>query len=436
MDNDISDQKLTSSFTQSQQRSRSDDDGKDHANENDDDETSHVDSVCAAYRQYGTFSMSQWTQREFRLKTLPESQKKLLPSGLRIGTPEYIKRFEDYKNATNQNQSCLDCILEHAVKNSQQQRSLKAVPANSYVTSDQISKVSSVLKSLARDWSAEGKIERATAYSPIKTLIQKYLPLDPRTSGTQLLPRILVPGSGVGRLAFDLAAMGYSVQCNEFSMYMLLALDFILNNGGSVCNPERPLHLSPWLQESRNVHAPTDPLRTIQIPDVDIMTILMPPVEDEEAMESRPVPEFSMVAGDFVSIYNQDQEAGQWDCVSSCFFLDATPNMVETLQVIYKMLKPGGLLVNLGPLLYHWSGPPMSPSDKSLQEYRQRYSHLDGRYFTGIDLCYDDVKVILNSIGFEILEEETGIECYYTTDQLSMMKTKYQCVSFVAKKTS
>lgn len=208
-------------------------------------------------------------------------------------------------------------------------------------------------------------------------------------------------------------------------MYMLLASDFILNN--SVCNPERPLHLSPWLQESRNVHTSTDPLRTIQIPDVDPMTILMPSVEDEE-------PKFSMATGDFVSIYNQDQEAGQWDCVSSCFFLDATPNMVETLQVIYKMLKPGGLLVNLGPLLYHWSGPPISPVDKSWQEYRQRYSHLDDRCFTGINLCYDDVKVILNSIGFEILEEETGIACYYTTDQLSMMKTKYQCVSFVAKK--
>lgn len=435
---DESSQQQVSSSTQNKHCNSGDDDGKDHVNENDDDENSHFDSVCAAYRQYATFSMSQWTQRDFRLKALPESQRKFLPVGLRIGTPEYTKRSEDYRNATIQNQFFLDCILRHAGQpHSQQQQSLNVASANAAVTDDQISKVLSVLKSLARDWSVDGKIERAMAYSPIKALIEKYLPLEPNACATQRLPRIVVPGSGLGRLAFDLAAMGYSVQGNEFSMYMLLASDFILNNGGSICNPERPLRLSPWLLESRNVHASTDPLRTAKIPDVDPATILMPPVEDKEPMESsRPVPEFSMAAGDFASIYDHGQEVGQWDCVASCFFLDATPNMVETLQVIYKMLKPGGLLVNLGPLLYHWAGPLMRPGDNYLQDYRRRYSHLDDRYFTSIDLCYDDVKVILTAIGFEILEEDTGIECYYTTDQRSMMKTKYQCVSFVAKKTS
>eukprot|EP00536_Pseudo-nitzschia_multiseries_P017827 jgi/Psemu1/299557/fgenesh1_pm.1852_\ len=304
--------------------------------------------------------------------------------------------------------------------------------------------VSSVLKSLARDWSTDGKVERAMAYQPIKDLIHKYLP-PKHLSATQAPPppppRIVVPGSGVGRLAFDLAAMGYSVQGNEFSMYMLLASDFILNNGGAICNPERPLHLSPWLQEARNVHASADPLRTVRIPDVDPVAVLMP--TEDEGEGTGPIPiivpvnsgrEFSMAAGDFVSIYDRDEEAEQWDCVASCFFLDATPNIVETLRVVYKILKPGGLFVNLGPLLYHWSGPPMRPSDASVEDYRRRYSHLDNRYLSSIDLCLEDIKVVLNSIGFEVLEEETGIECYYTADQRSMMKTKYRCACFVAKK--
>ncbi|VEU43389.1 unnamed protein product [Pseudo-nitzschia multistriata] len=425
-----------SSSSQNQHCIRCDDDANCNVNKSNDDEQRHFESVCTAYRQYGDFSISQLRQRDFRLKALSDSQRKLLPVGLKIGAPECTKRFKDYRDATIRNQFCLDCILKHAGQpHSQQRESLDVDAAKRYVTDDQISKVSSVLKSLSRDWSEDGRVERDMAYSPIKALIHKYLPLESLSSDFRWIPRIVVPGAGVGRLAFDLAAMGYSVQGNEFSLYMLLASDFILNNGGNFCNPERPLHISPWLQESRNVHKSTDPLRTIQIPDVDPVAILMPPIQDEEATESKQVPEFSMAGGDFVSIYNHDQEAGQWDCVASCFFLDATPNIVETLQVIYKMLKPGGILVNLGPLLYHWCGPPMRPGDNSLQDCRRRYSLLDDRYFTSIDLSYDDVKVILEKVGFEILEEKTGIQCYYTADQRSMMKTEYQCVSFVAKKT-
>jgi len=36
---------------------------------------------------------------------------------------------------------------------------------------------------------------------------------------------------GVGRLAFDITALGYSVQGNDFSLFMLLASDFMLNGG-------------------------------------------------------------------------------------------------------------------------------------------------------------------------------------------------------------
>ena len=393
------------------------------------DETAHFESVCAAYRQYANFAIRQWSSHEYRLKALPESQQKLLPASLRIGTAAYSKRYKDYKDAVIRNQFCLDCILRHAGQpHSQQQRSDKV-----NVTDDQISKVSSVLKSLTRDWSASGEMERRTAYGPIKEFIKKYLPLTKQFSPGQPSPRIVVPGSGVGRLAFELAAMGYNVQGNEYSMYMLLASDFILNNGGQICTPERPLHLSPWLLESRNVHSSTDPIRATQIPDVDPMTMLLPSSDDNGQMSSLQMPEFSMAAGDFCAIYSGEPE--KWDCVASCFFLDACPNIVEVVQVIYKMLRPGGLFINLGPLLYHWSGPPMRPDDNSVEEYRQRYDHLDDRYFMSINLCYNDIKEILNEIGFEILEEELGVECYYTADQRSMMSTKYNCVSFVARKT-
>lgn len=41
--------------------------------------------------------------------------------------------------------------------------------------------------------------------------------------------KVLVPGAGLGRLAWELANLGYTCQGNEFSFFMLLASNFILN---------------------------------------------------------------------------------------------------------------------------------------------------------------------------------------------------------------
>ena len=41
--------------------------------------------------------------------------------------------------------------------------------------------------------------------------------------------RVLVPGAGLGRLAFDIAQQGFCCQGNEFSFYMLFTAHFILN---------------------------------------------------------------------------------------------------------------------------------------------------------------------------------------------------------------
>jgi len=74
-----------------------------------------------------------------------------------------------------------------------------------------------------------------------------------------LLTKRYFVSSGVGRLAFELFSMGYTVQGNEFSLFMLLASDFVLNS--EICNPSRPMVISPWLLESRNVHSCRDPVR-------------------------------------------------------------------------------------------------------------------------------------------------------------------------------
>ena len=102
--------------------------------------------------------------------------------------------------------------------------------------------------------------------------------------------------------------------------------------------------------------------------------------------EIDPRAEFSMVAGEFLEVYGKG--AGEmginldvWDVVSTCFFIDTAHNIVEYVQCIYDILKKGGLWVNVGPLLYH-------------------YSEMQGEM--SIELTWEEVIVVAEKIGFKI----------------------------------
>ena len=389
-------------------------------------------NIFSSPSEYATFAMAQWANQQYRLCQVPDNQRQYLPEGLRRETAEFQERSEAYKEAAIRNQFCLDCILRHAGQpHSQEITSSTTISEHSSDAS--MSKVSSVLKSLARDWSAEGQAERDMAYRPIIEMVQKYLPLSrsgghsPEGRGQNSAIKISVPGAGVGRLACELASLGYMVQGNEFSLYMLLASDFILNGG--MASPDKPLRISPFMLESRNVHAVADSTRAVPIPDIDPYSLLM--ANQNEGQEA---PDFSMAGGEFVSIYGQMREKGAWDCVAACFFLDTSPCVVEYLLVIHHMLRPGGYLMNFGPLLWHWSGPAMRPDDHSVEEYNARYSYLDKNYMKSVDMAWEDVREIIINVGFEIVEERVGQSALYTADRRSMMNMNYHCVHFVARR--
>jgi carnosine N-methyltransferase len=155
----------------------------------DNDEKTHFDDVVRAFRQYAAFAMSHWANHQYRLHSLPESQRAVLPNALRRDTPEFNQRANLYKEAAIRNQFCLDCILRHAGTPHSQQITNVAKT----VDEGPMSKVSSVLKSVARDWSADGKAERDMAYTPLISQIKKYLPL---SEFTIMKPKICVPGAG------------------------------------------------------------------------------------------------------------------------------------------------------------------------------------------------------------------------------------------------
>lgn len=170
-------------------------------------------------------------------------------------------------------------------------------------------------------------------------------------------------GAGLGRLVFDFAVDGYAAQGNEFSYFMLVASNFILNMNQNI---ER-FEIQPFIHTFSNTFEENDPFEVYKIPDVNPAELI------------EPGHDFSMVAGEFVEVYKK--QIGEWDSVVTCFFIDTANNIIDYIETIYKILKKGGVWINFGPLLYHYA---------DMQEE------------CSIELSWEEIRYILLNMGFEI----------------------------------
>lgn len=266
---------------------------------------------------------------------------------------------------------------------------------NLITTQMDMEKVQSTLKQFVRDWSEEGKEERGQSYGPIlEELDRLYGDLD-EDDKSRL--KVLVPGAGMGRLSYEIATKGFECQGNEFSLYMLFASNYVLNK----CKYRDCYTVYPWIHQFTNNVSSDDPTRPACFPDVD-------PSELPEKSN------FSMVAGDFLEVYNNDDEYKcSQDCVVTCFFIDCAHNVIDFIQLIHKVLKPGGKWINFGPLLYHFADVPRESS---------------------IEPSYDIVKSVIESSGFEFVNEETDRKASYCQNPRSMLQYQYKCVFFTCVK--
>lgn len=119
---------------------------------------------------------------------------------------------------------------------------------------------------------------------------------------------------------------------------------------------------------------------------------------------------FSMTAGDFLEVY---VEGNEWHCVATCFFIDCAPNVVEFIETIYHILKPGGVWINLGPLLYHYS---------------------DMKNQQSIEPSFEVLKEVIKKIGFVVEKSKIGVKTKYCQNPKSMLQSEYDSVFFVCRK--
>lgn len=94
----------------------------------------------------------------------------------------------------------------------------------------------------------------------------------------------------------------------------------------------------------------------------------------------------------------------EWDCVACSFFIDTAHNVIQYLEKIHSILKPGGYWINLGKVHFH--------DDESTNHVMilfdfvgpllYHFADMPGEF--SIELSWEDIRRIAEQeIGFEIL---------------------------------
>ena len=104
--------------------------------------------------------------------------------------------------------------------------------------------------------------------------------------------------------------------------------------------------LHPYIHNFNNLKKDADAFREVKVPDVCPLLEMTDPDDYD----------FAMATGEFIEVFGAQRK--EWDCVSTCFFIDTAHNLMEYLQTINNVLKVGGLWVNIGPLHWHYSEQP------------------------------------------------------------------------------
>lgn len=297
-------------------------------------------------------------------------------------------------------------------------------------TPGDLDKARSTIRQLYRDWSSEGLPERHASFSPILSALETHLPTPPSQRHRH---SVLVPGAGLGRLVFDICAAGYTVEGNEISYHQLLASNYILNY---IQRPGQHT-LYPWALSFSNHHTRADQLQAVAVPDIHPGTALEK-AHVELQSEVHYSERMSMSSGDFCVLYRQAEYKDAFTAVATCFFIDTAPNVISYIETIKHCLQPGGLWINIGPLLWHFESAP-TPAERDKQ--RGRVSASNGQN-EGIgepgsfELSNDEVLALVSHHGFEMIEQQsmpagaTG----YIQDPSSMLQNVYRPNFWVARK--
>ena len=332
----------------------------------------------------------------------------------------YTRKLNQLERTIKENATVTDAIA--ALAKEEFSEELESVPIPSGTNGD-LNRVREALKHFVRDWSEEGREERKVIFTPILDVLSE-VPLVQRNA-----MRVLIPGSGLGRLAWEISELGQYFRCRtlmfvcsffrptsagydtvaiELSSFMTLALRFLMSPSTTQQPRQHTLRpFSSWFSHSRSND---NMFRAVSFPD----------------KVPREKKNFQLVEGDFLSHRCLPKPSGAtgstsgYDFIVTLFFIDTSVNVIATLEHIYSLLRPGGTWINLGPLL--WTSGGQARLELSLEEV------LNLAEMIGFKIQRQGYKdrTQKRSENTQVSDRSSTIECEYTADTLAMMRWIYK----------
>ena len=342
------------------------------------EKTSYLDLILASFFNYKKDSLNDVTKMENDFKSIGEKYLNYLSFN-------YNERINKIKEGIELNEKFILSIVDKYSENYRKNNN------NLNTRPGEINKLRSTLKLFIRDWTIEGKKERDLTYNPILEEIKKYF-LDDKNNKDK---KILVPGAGLCRLAYEIGKLGFIIDAMEVSYYMIICSDFIFNSNNNI-----KYKIQPLIHSFNCLKYENSPFQMFNYPDENI----------SETMNNNTFGKINIIPGDFTQAYKNKNNI--YDGIVTSFFIDTANNIIEFIEIIYNILNKNGLWINVGPLLYHFH---------------------DIQNEVSIELSWEELRKIIKKFGFEIKYEKI-IDSTYSCVEERLKTTIYSCIFFTAIK--
>jgi hypothetical protein len=238
-----------------------------------------------------------------------------------------------------------------------------------------------ILAHLARDWSAAGFSVRQTLYPWCQDRLHRYSYYEnadnsnSNNSNISTNRSVLVPGAGLGRLAWELAQDGWTVHALEASPVMAAAAASMLHwrptnidDDGNTDTSRPTIRIHPYAMDifANEVDA-NDRYEPVTIPDVHPGQAMRRQRGSSQSQRQRKQSgqqqqgSLSYTIGLFGSDSTTTSSTSstavspeqQYAAIVTCFFIDTATNIYDYLDTIAASVETGGLWINVGPLQWH-----------------------------------------------------------------------------------
>lgn len=273
----------------------------------------------------------------------------------------YLSRLDRLKSLYDENAKLLDGISEHALKT-------HGISRIELKSSRNRGSSFELFELLVRDWS---RFPDGLSY--LIEMIQKHSPIK-----NSHVPKVLLPGAGLGRAAHELGRLGYDVDAIDFSHLMAMVSNYMINSTASH-------KIYPYTHQFSHKLSEESQCRPVLIPDVR--------------------PNVKVQYGDFTKWAHDSGD--QYDAIVTLFFMDTAENIFTYLDNIDRLLKSGGIWINLGPL--KWGTAPQA------------------------ELTLEEMMKVIKHRSFRILDEYRSTDEYFPDDE-SLWSGVYGTAGWVALK--